>query len=66
MKFKFIGKPTLLMDTLSTGKIYEILQFEKYSKYLIVYLIDDNNNLLTISYITIIKFNEDWSYIGDE
>ena len=63
MKFKFIGKPNILNDTLTTNNIYEILQFEKRGKYLIVYVIDNVNNLIYIPYANILKFNQEWKYM---
>lgn len=63
MKFKFIGKLSLLLDTVTTNEVYDILQFEKKGKYLIVYLIDDLNNLLYIPYTNINDFNQQWKYI---
>ena len=66
MKFKFIGKPNILYDTLTTNKIYNILQFEKVGKYILVYFIDDTNNLLYIPYANISKFNQDWRYMEND
>ena len=63
MKFKFIGKPDLLLDTLTSNETYEILQFEKRDRYLIVYVIDDIKNLIYIPYKTTFDFNKDWKYM---
>ena len=63
MKFRFLGKQSLLLDTVTTNEVYDILQFEHKGKYLIVYLIDDLNNLLYIPYSDINKFNKDWEYL---
>lgn len=66
MKFKFIGKSNLLVDTLTTNQVYNIIQFEKSGRYLIAYIIDDNNELLYIPYISVTKFNEEWSYMNND
>ena len=59
-KFKFIGKRTTIIDTLTTNNIYNILQFEHYNNYIYIYVIDDNKDILCIPYTNLIKFNENW------
>ena len=63
MVFEFLGKPDLIIDYLTHGKKYDILQFEKTQKHLLAYIIDDNNELHYIPYHSIEKFNENWRYI---
>lgn len=62
-KFKFIGEKTLIIDTLTKDKSYNILQFEHYKDYICIYLIDDNENVICIPYSNLIKFNENWKII---
>lgn len=64
MKFRYMGT-TDKEDTILFGKIYKILQFERKNRHLLVYLIDENNNLLTLGYINTDKFNKDWRYFND-
>lgn len=59
MKFKFIGKETLL-NALTENEIYQILQFEHYKGYMCVYVIDDRKELTCIPYTSTGKFNENW------
>ena len=65
MKFKFIGKKSLL-NNFVTNKIYNIIQFEIKKRHLCIYIIDENNQLKIISYICVDKFNENWSYIDND
>ena len=64
MKFKFLGKPNILASTLTTGKSYEILQFEQCRGHLAVYIIDDNGEVLRVIYRSTSTFNELWKYEG--
>lgn len=66
MKFKFIGKPNLIIDTLKTGHLYRILQFEHTSKYLCIYVVDEKNKILCIPYSNMERFNENWSYMNND
>ena len=66
MKFRFKGTGTLLVDTLTTNQIYNIIQFQKTEKYLIVYVIDNENKVIYIPYISIGEFNIEWEYIDEE
>ena len=59
-KFKFIGKKTLIIDTLTINNIYNILQFEHYKNCICVYIVDDNKDIICIPYSNLIKFNENW------
>ena len=61
MKFRFIGEKKF-----NTNNIYEILQFELVNKHFCAYVIDDNNKLTFISYPSMDKFNENWSYVYDD
>lgn len=63
MKFEFIGKPDLIVDYLTHGKKYDILQFERHNKYLLAYVIGDNNELGCIPYSSMDTFNQNWRYI---
>ena len=60
MKFEFIGKSDLIVDYLTHGKKYDILQFERYNKYLLAYVIGDNNKLNCIPYRSMETFNQNW------
>lgn len=60
MKFKFIGKKTLIVDTLTPLKVYKILQFEHYNKYVCAYIVDDRNEIICVPYSSLGAFNENW------
>lgn len=67
MKFKFIGKNSLLYE-FSHNKVYQILQFgmAKYGSqkdYLIIYVIDGKKKLNVIPYSSTDTFNENWEFI---
>ena len=66
MKFKFIGKPTLVVDTLTTNKIYRILQFEHTSKYICAYIVDNKNEIICVPYMNMEIFNQNWSFVNDK
>lgn len=66
MKFKFIGKPDLVIDNLTTDVVYTILQFQQHGHHLLVYLIDNNNDLKVIPYISMNKFNDNWSFMSND
>ena len=66
MKFKFIGKPTLVVDTLTTNKIYRILQFEHTSKYICAYIVDNKNEIICVPYMNMETFNQNWSFVNDK
>lgn len=65
MKFRFKGKKTLLIDSLTTDKIYNILQFGQHHGFLLVYVIDDKNELLCIPYAKLNLFNDNWEIVND-
>lgn len=65
MKFKFIGQKTILGD-FNTNKIYNILQFEVVKNHFCVYIIDNKNELTVIPYLSMDKFNENWSYMNND
>lgn len=65
MKFKFLGKPTLMVDTLTENNIYKILQFEHTSKYLLAYIVDNKNEVICVPYSSMEAFNENWSFVDD-
>lgn len=66
MKFKFIGKPTLIVDTLTTNKIYRILQFEHTARHILAYIVDNKNEIICVPYSSMETFNQNWSFVNDQ
>ena len=66
MKFKFIGQSNFQGNELTSNKIYNILQLEKSVKGLGVYIINNEGDLIYLSYPTLTNFNENWRYINGE
>lgn len=62
-KFKFIGRKTIIINTLTPNTAYNILQFEHYRDCIYVYIVDDNNDVICIPYSNLIKFNENWRVV---
>lgn len=65
MKFKFIGQKTILGD-FDTNKIYNILQFEVVGNHFCIYAIDNKNELTVIPYLSMDRFNENWSFMNND
>lgn len=65
MKFKFIGKKDLRINTLTNNQNYSILNIETINKYIVIYVIDNNKSLLRIPYSSIHTFNDNWRYVHD-
>ena len=66
MVFKFKGSKNLSFYNLTENYNYQILQFQKTNKYLVVYVIDNENQLICLPYISVDKFNYEWEYIGND
>ena len=66
MVFRFKGSKNLLFYNLTPEYNYQILQFQKTNKYLVVYVIDDANKLVCLPYISTDKFNLEWEYLGND
>lgn len=64
MKFKFIGKKTLIVDTLTPHKVYNIIQFEHFKTYVCVYIIDDRKEVICVPYTNMGTFNENWKVMN--
>lgn len=65
MKFKFIGKKDLRIDTLTTDRVYPILNIETVNQYVVIYVVDDKKSILRIPYASIHTFNNNWRYVHD-
>lgn len=66
MKFKFLGKKTLIVDSFTPHKIYQLIQFEHYNGYLCAYFIDDNKEVICVPYKSMNTFNENWKVINND